>query len=356
MIAYQARYDTRTWLDASGRWRIQLYTSGGELTTLQPEWDRLLAASDADRFFSLHAWQQLWWQHFGHAYTLRLLAIWDRSGRLVALAPLMASRFDLTATISLIGGSEIADFLDLIVDRRDADELRTVLLTTIREHLEWRCLDLHGLPEQSRTRGALAEQYPKHGISVAVEQGDVSPSVRLAGSWGGYLAALPKKDRHELRRKLRRAVDDQGAEWRTVRSAADLGSNLDTFILLHRLSSSEKAAFMTAQMAMYFRDLSALALAHGWLRLRVLWAGDAPVAAALGFAYKDRLYLYNSGYAPAYAAQCVGIAAVGLMLRDSAQEGLAVFDFLQGNEPYKYTLGAEDHAVYRVVGRRGRGT
>jgi CelD/BcsL family acetyltransferase involved in cellulose biosynthesis len=110
---------------------------------------------------------------------------------------------------------------------------------------------------------------------------------------------------------------------------------------------------MTEQMEMYFRDLCANMLADGTLRMGVLWVGETPVSAALGFAYKGRLYLYNSGYNPAYAANSVGIAAVGLLLKDSATEGLEVFDFLQGDEPYKYMLGARDRLVYHVLCCRG---
>ena len=46
------------------------------------------------------------------------------------------------------------------------------------------------------------------------------------------------------------------------------------------------------------------------------------------------------------------IAAVGMLLRDAAEEGLAVFDFLQGNESYKYMLGAVDAPVYRTIATR----
>jgi CelD/BcsL family acetyltransferase involved in cellulose biosynthesis len=190
------------------------------------------------------------------------------------------------------------------------------------------------------------------GVSVTHEQEDVCPYVPLLGSWDGYLGGLTKKDRHELRRKLRRAVDDQGAEWRTIKTPDDLGPTLDAFIELHRRSSAAKAGFMTEEMAAYFRDLAAQTLERGTLRMGVLWVGDTPAAGAMGFAQGDRFYLYNSGYNPEYAAHSVGIAAVGLLLRDAAEEGLAIFDFLQGNETYKYMLGALDAPVFRAMATR----
>jgi CelD/BcsL family acetyltransferase involved in cellulose biosynthesis len=147
-------------------------------------------------------------------------------------------------------------------------------------------------------------------------------------------------------------VDDQGAQWRTVREPEDLTPTLDAFIELHRRSSAAKAGFMTEAMAAYFRDLAALTLGQGTLRMGVLWAGTTPMAGAMGFAHGDRFYLYNSGYDPAFAAHSVGIAAVGLLVRQAAEEGLAVFDFLQGNESYKYMLGARDASVVRAVATR----
>jgi CelD/BcsL family acetyltransferase involved in cellulose biosynthesis len=266
----------------------------------------------------------------------------------------MAPRREPDGTLSFIGGTEIADYLELIVDRAQAQEVRAILLRAVRDHLAWRTLDLHCLPEGSGTIPAL-KGLEGGDLMVTWELEDVSPSVPLGGSWDAYLSSLGKKDRHELRRKLRRAVDDLGARWQTVRAAEDLESALDAFIDLHRRSSAAKAAFMTDQMAAYFRDLAALALAQGTLRMGIVWAGEQPLSAALGFAYGDRLYLYNSGFDPAFHAHSVGIAAVGLLLRDAADEGLAVFDFLQGNESYKYTLGAQDHPVYHLIATRGEG-
>ena len=192
-------------------------------------------------------------------------------------------------------------------------------------------------------------------MHVTQEVEDVCPAVELSGSWDVYLASLSKKDLNELRRKLRRAVDDLGAHWQPLRTAADLRRGLEAFIALHRRSSTHKAAFMTDTMAAYFTELAALALERGELRMGILWAAGQPLSAAMGFAHGDRLYLYNSGFDPAFAHHSVGIAAVGLLLRDAADEGLALFDFLQGNEAYKYMLGARDHPVYRVTAtRRGQ--
>lgn len=352
MIDCQATCDACTLLEAGEQRRVQLHSTPESFERLQPEWDRLLAHSDADLFFLRNGWQQLWWRHFGGDHVLRVITARDGSGRLIGIAPLMAPRDDPERALSLIGGTEVADYLDLIVDRSQARAARGALLVAVRDHLRWKTLALQCLPEGSGTIAALQE-IERPDLSVVQELEDVCPSVPLGGSWDAYLSSLSKKDRHELRRKLRRAVDDLGARWQVVRAAEDLEPALDAFIALHRRSSAAKASFMTEQMAAYFRDLAAYALAQGTLRMGVLWDGEQPISTAMGFAYGDRLYLYNSGFDPAYHAHSAGIAAVGLLLREAAGEGLAIFDFLQGNESYKYTLGAQDHPVYRLIATRG---
>jgi len=349
MIDCQVTCDSCRLLTHNDRWRVQLHTIDQSLARLQPEWDRLAPQSDTNSFFTQNSWQQLWWQHFGHAYSLRVVTVRDPSGKLVGIAPLMVALNDTEGTLSFIGGTEVADYLDLIVDRTYTAEVRRALLETIRDHLPWRRLDLHCLPGDSGTVASVQEAYRASGMHIAQEQEDVCPVVPLPGSWEAYLSSLNKKDRHELRRKMRRALDDLPATWHTVQNEAGLESQMTAFIELHRRSSPAKAAFMTDAMAAYFRDLASLCFAQGQLRLGVLWAGELSVSTAMGFAYGEKLYLYNSGYDPAYAANSVGIAAVGLLLRDAADAGLTVFDFLQGNEPYKYMLGAQDHPVYRLV-------
>ena len=63
--------------------------------------------------------------------------------------------------------------------------------------------------------------------------------------------------------------------------------------------------------------------------------------------YKGRLLIYNSGYDPAnYAELSPGIVLTSYIIEDAIKRSLKVFDFLQGNEVYKYRFGAIDTFVY----------
>jgi len=71
------------------------------------------------------------------------------------------------------------------------------------------------------------------------------------------------------------------------------------------------------------------------------------VAMIVGFDYNDAMYLYNSAYDPQYNSLSVGLLCKVLCIKESIQEGKKRFDFLKGDETYKYQLGGRKVPLYR---------
>ena len=72
----------------------------------------------------------------------------------------------------------------------------------------------------------------------------------------------------------------------------------------------------------------------------------------VNFDYGSSYLLYNSGYDPAYARMSVGLLNKALTIQWAIASGKRVFDFLRGDERYKYELGAVDRWIYRLTVRR----
>jgi CelD/BcsL family acetyltransferase involved in cellulose biosynthesis len=121
------------------------------------------------------------------------------------------------------------------------------------------------------------------------------------------------------------------------------------FIELHRMSGADKAAFMTEQMAESFMEMAEVLSEEGWLDLAILRVGDDPASAYLSFIYNGRLYLYNSGYNPRFAKYSAGVALLTYRIHKAILQGVRTFDFLRGDEDYKYDFGAKDTPVWRAV-------
>ena len=90
----------------------------------------------------------------------------------------------------------------------------------------------------------------------------------------------------------------------------------------------------------------------GHLRLLFLEVDKIRVATVMGFDYRDRFYLYNSGYDPDYSSLSAGLLLKALCLKESIAAGKKRFEFLRGAEDYKYRLGGQDIPVYQSLIRK----
>jgi len=361
--------------------KIEICKDTAGFDALRVEWNPLLQRSATNTLFLTWEWQRAWWEAFGAGKDLFLVAMHDDGGALVGIAPLFyqQSRVDPAAalpaisverpvaaasgeplwTVHFVGGTEVSDYLDSIAPAQRNPEVCTAWLDALETRfLEengflWDLLDLRCLPSASPTTANAAELARARGWQVQQAREDVCPVLELPATWDEYLAnTLNKKQRHELRRKMRRAEERARVDWHWV-TADDFEAGLGTFFQLHKASHPDKDAFMDEQMQGFFRAVTRAALEQGWLRLSVLRFNGQPVASYLCFDYgRDRL-VYNSGFdLSAYADLGPGIVSVGYLIQDAIQRGLKRFDFLQGNERYKYEFGAGDTEVLRLLIRR----
>ena len=334
---------------------LKIFSDESGFAALHDDWNALLARSRANTLFLTWQWQTTWWRCLGEG-DLWLLA-WYDADRLVAIAPLYLHtdsaglrRFDL------VGCVEVSDYLDLLVEDGREEAAYNALL-------DWLCSDacppwdvtgLCNLAETSLTHSRLPELAAARRLEAVTSLEDVCPLILLPDSFETYLQEiLSKKQRHEVRRKLRRIEEEATVRWYVVDAASDLSQEIDAFVRLHRLSKQEKLGFMTEDMEAFFRAIMQTLHDAGWLHLAFIDVNGAKAAAMLSFIYDDRLLVYNSGYDPAsYAELSPGIVLTTRLIEDAIQRGLRVFDFLQGNEIYKYRFGAQDTVVYSTVIRR----
>lgn len=204
--------------------------------------------------------------------------------------------------------------------------------------------DLDSLPIEAAE--PIAKGLERGGVGVEMEQHTVAAVLELPASFDDYLTAIGKKQRHEVRRKRRRYEDSIGEliyETHTEPCAA-----LEEFFRLHRMSGGAKGTFMTEEHERFFRDLLEI---PGW-RIDVLRVPDEDRATAGLFLYVDDegMYLYNSAYDPELRDASPGVAIIGAAIERAIGEGLGTFDFLKGDEVYKFRLGAEERPLFRVRG------
>ena len=216
------------------------------------------------------------------------------------------------------------------------------------DELDWTNLELPSLPSGSPTLDYIPDLAGQKGWSVAVEEEETTPKAELPGSWDEFLAGLRKKDRHELRRKLRRLDRESENRQYAAANGDSLDGSMREFFTLLRASREDKNEFLTPDREKFFLDMAHELASRDQFRLYFLEVDGEKVAACICFDYGDDFLLYNSGYEPAYSRLSVGLINKALSIRTAIEENRKVFNFLKGNERYKYNLGGRDEAVFHI--------
>jgi CelD/BcsL family acetyltransferase involved in cellulose biosynthesis len=312
------------------------------------EWDDVLARSFRRSPFLSRRFLIPWAKTFTAGRPLRI-ARWERKGR--AEGFLFLYRRAASDGWELLGGEQVSDSLDAVVAAGLEGAFWTELLASPRELLEEGPLHLLNLVEGSPSLSLLPGICGERGVSFLAEEVDRAPYIPLPGSFDDYLGGLGKKERHELRRKLRRAsIAEPHLSYRVTGTAEELSRDFSSFLELHRRSQPEKRRFMDDRMAGFFREVAEGFLADGRLRLAFLRGAGGDIASAFQIEHDGALLLYNSGFDPGSAGgMSPGMVLLARCVEDAIRRGLTEYDFLRGRERYKYDLGGRDRLVYRAT-------
>lgn len=291
--------------------------------------------------FVLPAWLQVWWKEFGSGGKPHLLAV-RQSGQITGIAPLLLKE----GKASFLGSADVCDYQDfIVVPGRETDFFNALLDYLTKKGITQ--FDLGAVRPESTVLAHLVPLAREKGYVVRLQPEDVSVELDLPATWEEYLAMLDTRQRHELKRKMRGASAEAKLDYRIVSDRASVNQAVDTFFRMFTGSRHDKAAFLNAPMEAYFRSLVDAMAQIGLARFGILDMDNVPAATILFFDYNDSIYLYNSGYDPRYESLSVGLLCKTMSIQASIEAGKKKFDFLKGNEPYKYSLGGKEVPLSR---------
>ena len=273
--------------------------------------------------FVLPPWLKAWWHEFGSDVELYLAAVL-RDGVLIGVAPLLLK----DGEASFIGSADVCDYLDFIILPGREVDFFTLLLDDLKNRGVGR-LNLGPLRPDSTVLSSLLPLVRDLKYDFACEMEDVSSEVCLPPTWEEYLGMLTQKQRHEVRRKLRRLREAGDVNYRIIEDWDSISLSMALFLKLFRESRQDKAIFLTARMESFFMSLANAMAQAGLLRLGILELDALPAAAVMCFDYNNVVFLYNNGYLSEYSSLSVGLIAKVLCIKDSVERGRGKFDFLR---------------------------
>ena len=293
-------------------------------------------------------WLESWWRAFGGADRPHLAEVWDGAD-LLGLAPLRIGG----RTVSFLGDPDVCDYQDFVVRPGREAEFCARLL----DHLagqDLAVMDLRAVRPESLTLVHLAPAARLRGWDVEQTREDVTVEISQPGTWEAYLAALDGKQRHEVRRKMRRLEEAGRVDYCLVTRPDEAAARFDGFLEMFRASRGDKNDFLTPAREAFFRSLAAAAATWGRLGLGVLELDGTAAAMVWCFEHRGAVHLYNNGYRPELRHLNVGTLSKVLSIKEAISRGAGRYEFLRGSEIYKFRLGGAETPVYRCRINMGR--
>jgi CelD/BcsL family acetyltransferase involved in cellulose biosynthesis len=359
-------------------------------------WDALASLNPYTTPFSTWAFHRAWWDAYGSNAHDHTVAVFDPASdapdRPVAIAPLMhrhvvepsdvdthttirhthalpLTAVEPTACAVYFGASYHADYATLLAHPRDMPRAADALVDELAQERPvdpWSVIDLRRLrqadPATEILSAAFGRREMAEGWTLNIEREDVCPIIRLpeGANLDGFLATLGKKQRHEIRRKVRRAEAAGAVE---LVESTDPAADLDDFIDLHQrrwgelglfppTPGGDQARVFVRRLFELFAEATAADPSHATIHLSFLSVGARRVGASIHFETAGSILYYNAGIDPDARAMSVGVVLLERLVRRAIERGKCRVDLLRGDEPYKYEWGGVDEPVMRILVRR----
>jgi CelD/BcsL family acetyltransferase involved in cellulose biosynthesis len=314
---------------------------------LRAEWNRI--ALPARNPFLTHEWQLAWWRAFG-GDRVRALLLRDGEDQLLAGACIVSSsRRGIESA-----ANDYSDDWDVVA----ADPPSRAAIWREIASLRGRTLTFEGVPgasEAAEARDALADA----GYRVSMVEQQQSPYLALPDSWDQLLAGLSRNHRSQIRRQWKRLGEEGELRVTTRRGVEpELSSDLDRFFALE--ASGWKGEAGTAILddpaaKVLYSEFAQVAAEQGRLRLYLLELDGELIAADYSCVIGDAAFLIKTCFDERHSKLAPGAVLRAEAIRAAIEEGLAIYEFLGGPDPYKTRWPGELRARMLVRGYRGAG-
>jgi CelD/BcsL family acetyltransferase involved in cellulose biosynthesis len=240
-------------------------------------------------------------------------------------------------------GTGVSDYHDALIEKRkEAEAWRSAVAWLTSLSNPWICR-LEQLPISSPLLDLLLP--PDWQATLATQE--YCPVVRLDR---GEIADLIPAHQWSNLRYYRKCAEKFGPVKIHCATASTLGECLDDFFRLHAArwrQAGQDGVLRDPAIERFHREAAPGLLRAGLLRLFILRIAAQSVAALYAFFHRRRFYYYLGGYDPAFSLVSPGTLLIGHAIEQAICEGAQEFDFLRGQESYKYLWGASNRALYR---------
>jgi len=343
---------------------IQTLQEFTEFEAIRDNWDAVYAADPQAQFFL--SWQWLFDWLTTHPTVWFVLAA-KRSPadvEYVGFLPIrMRTDFDKQSGFYnhlYFAGDGYSDYTGMLVRPEFEAEIVAAFAEHLKKRLNWarftienltisdhrRRLFLKAFDKSRFDQTAIDYKYPNDPTNHAI-----CPSIDLPDRWDTYLTTLSTNNRQKIRRLLKK-IDAPGESRITVSDAESFDFNLRVLLDFWKIKwAPSKGEDRAVEIGQRNYIMLTRCFEHGMLFLPVFWHGDKPVAALATLIdnCKQSFLFFIAGRDETYREMPAGYLLHAYSIRHAIARGFTSYDFLKGNEPYKYLFAPQCERRQRPV-------
>lgn len=343
------------------RMQIDLIDDEETLNKLQANWDAVYDADPDANLFMSWSWMAKWLPWVDLPWVV-LAARPEGAADYAAFFPLRVKTKErksegLYNEINM-GGNHYADYTGIIC-HPDFEAQAVPAMAREIKRLNWTHFRLEGLRISERRSSLLLQEFPADSFDISEESQvdddkidlSICPFARLPGDWDSYLnKSLSANSRQKLRRLLRQM--DADPRLRITHTAAEtLDRDIDILLKLWSDRWAERKGDRMPGILKNNRIMLRHSFEAGRLFMPVLWLEERPLGAlAIYVDEKKKSYLFfMAGRDQSFEGPSSGLLLHAHSIRHAIANGFTTYDFLRGNEPYKYSFGVEEHRIKSLI-------
>ena len=326
------------------------------LRTYASDWNRLWENCPSATPFQSPEWQLSWWNHFGQGQ-LRVLVL-KEGGSVIGILPLFLYTKDNPPIRTVVlNGTGISDYLDVLLSPDQVAPGMQLIWDYLREiSSEWDICDFQEIRSDSPLLFSVNENA-QCGFNFSIKEMEVCPVTALTDSYDLWLSSLNRSHTGSLRRAEK--LLSKAGDFRIEQADASLLPRyMNDLFYLHESRWGKRnlpGVLREDPIRKFHLEVAAAMLDKGYLRVYRIILNNKTISVLYLFAKGDTTFCYLGGFDPESGNFSPGAIIIGHAMKQAILEGKRFFDFLRGNEAYKYLWGARDRLNYRLVISKQKG-
>lgn len=342
--------------------RIDVIDTLADFAKLEDNWNAIYDADPDAQLFMSWRWLSGWLGQIASPwFVLAAKADNKADGPYAAFLPMRIQTKTENGRIHNelnMAGNFTADYTGFLCEP-GAEHLAIPAFVRYLKQLNWSRLNFENFRVSEPRMRLFLAHFPKAGFQTSetnrVGKADgidnsLCPFAVLPPSWDSYLDGLSTNTRQKIRRLLRQV--DASEEYRiTVATPETVERDINALLQFWETKWKPRKGDLVHALVRSNRAMLTRSFRAGLLYLPTLWKEDRPLAAlaTLMDTRKHAFLFYITGRDETFEGPPPGVILHAHSIRHAIANGFTEYDFLRGNETYKYSFGVKERRILCTV-------